>query len=130
MKGPVISPIFFYWLSIADEIKSAAIAISVASAIALISLAIFYFVSKYDAVSFPYLYGEESGQIAALILQFLKPLFVVLPVSIACAILIPSKATLLSMMVAKFATYENAELTVNAIREAVDYIVQAIASLK
>ena len=33
-------------------------------------------------------------------------------------------------MVAKYATYENAGLTVDALKSAVDYVVQAIQSLK
>ena len=45
-------------------------------------------------------------------------------------IFVPSKETLIEMMVAKQATYENATWTVDALKSAVDYVVQAIQSLK
>jgi len=45
-------------------------------------------------------------------------------------IFIPSRNTMLEMQIARYATYENAEWTVETIKSAVDYIVQAIGSLK
>lgn len=45
-------------------------------------------------------------------------------------VFVPSKETLIEMMVAKQATYENATWTVDALKSAVDYVVQAIQSLK
>jgi hypothetical protein len=45
------------------------------------------------------------------------------------AIFIPSRETMISMMVAKYTTYSNAQLTVDAIKSAVDYIVQAMQSV-
>ena len=45
-------------------------------------------------------------------------------------VFVPSKETLIEMMIAKQATYENATWTVDALKSAVDYVVQAIQSLK
>lgn len=45
-------------------------------------------------------------------------------------VFVPSKETLIEMMIAKQATYENTTWTVDALKSAVDYVVQAIQSLK
>jgi hypothetical protein len=45
-------------------------------------------------------------------------------------IFIPSKETLIEMQVAKYATYENAEWTVENVKQAVDYIINALKELK
>ena len=37
---------------------------------------------------------------------------------------------MIEMQIARYATYENAEWTVDAIKNAVDYVVQAVKSLK
>lgn len=51
-------------------------------------------------------------------------------VSALFLVFVPSKETLIEMMIAKQATYENATWTVDALKSAVDYVVQAIQSLK
>ncbi len=45
-------------------------------------------------------------------------------------VFIPDKQTMIEMLVAKTATVENAEWTVDAVKQAVDYIVSAIQTLK
>lgn len=45
-------------------------------------------------------------------------------------IVVPSAETMYEIMIARIATYDNAEWTLDTIKTAVDYIVQQIASLK
>lgn len=127
MSGPVISPSFFYWLSVCDGLSFVSVAAAVVSVLTAIGCGIAYFVEKDFADTF---HDKEDARKAAALLRMLRILLFVIPCSVVCAVFIPSKQTLLSMTVAKFATYENAQLTVDAIKEAVDYIVQAIAQLK
>ena len=54
----------------------------------------------------------------------------VLVISGLVLVFVPSKETLIEMMIAKQATYENATWTLDALKSAVDYVVQAIQSLK
>ena len=64
---------------------------------------------------------------------FTKALKVAIGVCVVAAlflVFVPSKDTLIEMMIAKQATYENATWTVDALKSAVDYVVQAIQSLK
>jgi hypothetical protein len=44
--------------------------------------------------------------------------------------LLPSDDTLIEMMIAKQATYDNAQWTLETLKSAVDYIVNAIKSVK
>lgn len=127
MSAPVIPPSFFYWLSVCDGLSIVSAAAAVVSVLTAIGCGIAYFAEKDFADSFN---DEKSARSAAALLRMLRILLFVIPCSVVCAVFIPSKQTLLSMTVAKFATYENAQLTVDAIKEAVDYIVQAIAQLK
>ncbi len=127
MSAPIIPPSFFYWLSVCDGLSFVSSAAAVVSVLAAIGCGIAYFVTKDFADTF---HDEEYAVKAAALQRVLRILLFVIPCSVVCAVFIPSKQTLLSMTVAKFATYENAQLTVDAIKEAVDYIVQAIAQLK
>ena len=43
---------------------------------------------------------------------------------------VPSKEALIEMQVARFATYENAEWTLDTVKAAVDYIVESIKSVR
>lgn len=45
-------------------------------------------------------------------------------------VFIPNRTTMIEMLIAKTATIENAELTVDALKSAVDYIVEAMKSIK
>lgn len=45
-------------------------------------------------------------------------------------VFIPNRTTMIEMLIAKSATVENAEWTVDALKSAVDYIVEAMKSVK
>lgn len=62
--------------------------------------------------------------------QFAITVGVFMVISIALTIFIPSKNTIITMEIAKAATYENVELGVQQLKEAVDYVINAINSLK
>ena len=51
-------------------------------------------------------------------------------VTLIISLFIPSKETLISMMIAKYATKENLSMTVEGIKSAVDYIVNAMKEIK
>lgn len=116
MNGYIINPIWFYLLSVCGELKI--IAYLVASILAVITI-IGFIMCGFDEFS-----DEKKA------LTNLKKMAIAAIILFVVAIIIPSKQTLITMMVAKFATYENAGLTVDAIKVAVDYIVEAIKSLK
>ena len=51
-------------------------------------------------------------------------------VCLVLTIFVPSKSTMIEMMIAKYATYENADWTVESLKSVVDYIVEAFKAVK
>lgn len=116
MNGYIINPAWFYWVSVVDAIKAIMFIIA---AILLIGVGIALFISMIDAD-----FDKDENK---------KTMLKVAIVGIVCliiAIFIPSKQILIEMQIAKYATWENAEWTVDAIKDTVDYIVDAIGSIK
>lgn len=123
MSGSIIPPSYFYWLSVCDNISQLCSIALVLSLVCLLGMGIAWCILSDS-------WGDEPEQNCKRLGRTMKRVLFLIPFFVVGAVFVPSKTTLLSMMVAKFATYENAELTVDAIKEAVDYIVAAIASLK
>ena len=112
----IINPMWFYWINVADTLRlviSIAIFISVAAALVAAIIAVVNSDWKED--------GEY--QLSVKVFKRMIILFVIL-----CVVLVflPSKNTLIEMQIARYATQENAELTIDVIKSAVDYIIQAI----
>jgi len=124
----IINPSWFYWMSVADGMKTLLLVFAAVLFITETVLIVLHFVCKSNGVG----YGEDdSDNIMAKAL--VKPIklvgFFTLIVLFSCLFL-PSRNTLIEMQIARYATYENAEWTVETIKSAVDYIVNAIQSLK
>ena len=112
MNGYIINPAWFYWVNVVTGLKIVALVGAIIGIIACIPL-IIAVVDEDD--------------------DYLKPLRIVIACTAVCiiaAVFIPTKNTLIEMQVAKYATWENAEWTVDAIKDAVDYIVDAIGSIR
>lgn len=117
----IIDPMWFYWAGVVDDLRgvlSAAASTLVAVALVLLGLA---FVEKI---------ADGEDDLAKAVTKKAYTLMVMAAVFGLLMIAIPSKQTLIEMQVARFATYENAEWTVETIKQAVDYIVEAVGSLK
>lgn len=113
MSEYIINPMWFYWINVVDAVRLITIIGLCLSAVGTIPLAIGVFVEEDD--------------------EYIKPLKIAVTVLAVCllsVVFIPSKGTLIEMQVAKYATWENAEWTVDAIKDAVDYIVNAIGSIE
>lgn len=112
--GYIIEPSWFYWLSVIDNLRLAIEAGLFIVGMGLVALIIFgVFEENHDNLRKWF----KIGGIA------LIPLVIL-------AVFIPNQETLITMMVAKYATYENVGLTVDALQSAVDYIIQSIQSLR
>ncbi|MBO4543564.1 MAG: hypothetical protein J5725_10340 [Bacteroidales bacterium] len=116
----IINPSWFYWISVVNGLQTFLIILAVVLAV----VAIICFITAYEE-------GEcgdnENSK------KWAKRGIICTVTAIAIAIIcifIPSKSTLIEMQIAKFATYENAEWTADKIKEAVDYIINAIQNMK
>lgn len=113
MNGYIISPAWFYWVNVIDVVKCFAIV----SAIILLLGAGLVSLMFMDDV-----FADERKRYS----KILPKIAIAGVIFLLAAIFIPSKETLIEMQVAKYATWENAEWTADAIKDLVDYIANAI----
>lgn len=125
----IINPSWFYWLGVVDSMRGFMIAAFIV-AIIIIGVSLIVIPVNVKLIqNYPSISDDERKAVRF----FTKALKVAIGVCIVAGlflVFVPSKETLIEMMVAKQATYENATETVDALKSAVDYVVQAIQSLK
>ena len=112
----IIDPMWFYWVQIINALRIACIA----------GIAISVFIAVFGGLAINDFVCNEGKAYKVLFITC----GIVFTISVIGAIFIPSRDTLISMMVAKYATYDNAQSVVDAVKSAVDYVVQAIQSVK
>ena len=125
----IINPSWFYWMGVVHSMRDFML-VAFIVAIILIGVALIIIPVNVKLIQdYPSICDDERKAVRF----FTKALKVAIGVCIASGlflVFVPSKETLIEMMVAKQATYENATWTVDALKNAVDYVVQAIQSLK
>lgn len=118
MKEYIINPSWFYWISVAETAK---IVLCVIFGCMLVGCIVMWPILLVDWV------GDEDDLRKRKMLTVLSVLVVLTGLA---AMFIPSRATLMEMQIARLATPENAAWTVDKLKEAVDYIVEAIKAVK
>ena len=130
MNGYIINPSWFYWISVVNGLRAVLIVCAVITLVYAAYIAIEYSIDgdpeehtlpafKAAAQQSKDRYNKNFKKCSAL---FIGLLLIV--------VFIPSKDTLIEMQVAKFATYENAEWSVETVKSAVEYIIEAIKAVK
>lgn len=117
----IINPMWFYWINVMETINCILIGGIVVSVAFLIIGSIIYFEN--------YGYGDDD-QDKKLGAKFLKITIPFLIVFVLIITFLPTKSTLIEMQIARYATVENAEWTVETVKSAVDYIIEAMKQLK
>lgn len=116
----IINPAWFYWIEVADTIKAVSIVSIVVLLIACIILAI--------VVGMDRALGDDTeGKVHSAI--FCKCLIALTVLTLVC-VLVPSKRTLMEMQIARLATRSNVDLTIDKVKEIVDYIINAMKEMK
>lgn len=129
MTNYIINPSWFYWINVVDGLRFVATFVVILLGITAAVVSLVYGVNMKMIEDYPAsCEGEKRANVQ--LKKIMPILWVVWIASVLVLIFIPSKDTLITMMVAKYATYENAGLTVDALKSAIDYVVQAIQSLK
>lgn len=125
----IINPSWFYWLGVVNSMRGFMLAAFIV-AIIIVGVALIvipwntYIIREFPRVS------DDERKTRQFFTKALKPAIGVCIAAALFLIFVPSKDTLIEMMIAKQATYENATWTLDALKSAVDYVVQAIQSLK
>lgn len=117
----IINPMWFYWISVADTVCTISVILLAFSSVATAVGILMYFCTAE--------WGEDDPDYRTA-KRLLK---IALPICIVAALLVvflPGKNTLIEMQVARYATVENAEMSLDALKSAVDYIINAIKEMK
>ena len=116
MNNYIINPSIFYWMNVLDTVRGITLVCSITSVATLVVVAIFYLMCI----------DTEDYTNAKICKKILPIAAIIAVISSVIVIFVPDKRTSMEMLIARTATYENAQLTVQGIKEIVDYIVQAI----
>nr|DAR34223.1 MAG TPA: hypothetical protein [Caudoviricetes sp.] len=125
----IINPSWFYWLGVVHSMRGFMLTAFIVSII-IIGVALIIIpvnvklIRDYPSIS------DDERKVVRFFTKAMKVSIGVCVVGGLFLVFVPSKETLIEMMIAKQATYENATWTVDALKSAVDYVVQAIQSLK
>jgi hypothetical protein len=111
---PIINPMFFYWLDVADASKVVSMLASIILAIIAVTLSIIMI--DFD--------GESSG--FKRLSKIRKISLIVAVVCLIFGIFIPSKDTMYKMAAASFVTEDNIEYVVEKGKDGIEYIVEVI----
>lgn len=113
-----INPMWFYWMHVIDGVKTTALVLLICSIIAFVfSLLIFY--TEYQ--------DEEDEK---KLKRFIRFTLCILAGCTLILIFVPSSQAIVEMMIAKNLTEQNVQNGIEAVKGAVDYIVQAIQNAK
>lgn len=112
----IIDPMWFYWISVIECFKFLVCFIDIVCFICVV-------------VSFGY-HFDTCEDDAKKLMKLCRIFLIAFAVLSLLLIFVPSKSTLIEMMIARTATTQNAEMTLDAIKSAVDYVSNAIKSAK
>lgn len=125
----IINPSWFYWLGVVNSMRGFMLAAFIV-AIIIVGVSLIVIPVNVKLIrDYPSL-SDDERKVVRFFTRALKIAIGVCVASVLFLVFVPSKETLIEMMIAKQATYENATWTVDALKSAVDYVVQAIQSLK
>ena len=125
----IINPSWFYWLGVVESMRYFMIAAFIISIAAIIVAIVIVPVDMRMIRDFPDMSDDERKSVQ-FFTKVLKAAVWTLIISVPILLFVPSKETIIGMMIAKQATYENATWTLDTLKSAVDYVIQAIQSLK
>lgn len=115
----IIDPAWVYWMNISNSLK---IMMIIIGALLTLSFIIIVPISFFDA--------DDEGELWQRHRKAFMAWAVLALTMILIGVFIPDRQTLIEMKVAELATRENVMLTVDQLKEVVDYIVNALKELK
>lgn len=141
MKGAtmnyIIDPSVFYWINVFGILQTVCAVICGVLLTAGICCCIAYFYYRddttkrvYDEKKRDYVYIPDKDKLDRIhdLLILTKVCFVLGTVLCVASIFIPGKVASVEMLIARTATFDNVNMTVDGIKDLVDYIVTAIKS--
>ena len=124
----IVNPIWFYLIDVLSDLDVLSFVFLIVSLVACMLCAIIGCAIKTNNKRF----GEddEDYKVGCMYLKISKKLLPLVIVFLLLTVFTPEKKTLIEMLVAKTATIENCELTLDGIKSVVDYIVIKMTEIK
>lgn len=122
----IINPQVFYWIQVLSILQTVFALFGVTFAIAAICLLIGYICNKSEYERGGYKDNKCYMQACRKWMAITIPIGIVL---IMASIFIPGKTTSIEMLIARTATFDNVNWSVQQIKEIVDYIVSAMKTI-
>ena len=124
----IVNPMWFYLIDVLSVLDVLSFVFFIVSMAAYMLCAFVGFGIKASNEGF----GEddEDYKVGCMYLKISKKLLLLVIVFFLLTVFIPEKKTLIEMFVAKIATIENCELTLDGIKSVVDYIVIKMTEIK
>ena len=137
MNNYIINPAVFYWINVLGTLQTL---FAIAGSFLIVAGIIFvfgYYYQKNEAIDYKWdsearehvkVIDDDTMTIAKTFLKWAKITSVLSIIFIIASIFIPGKVTSIEMLVARTATFDNVNMTVDGVKELVDYIINAIKS--
>ena len=122
----VINPRVFYWIQVLSVLQTVFALFGVTFTIAAIGLLIGYIYNKSEYEHGEYQRNKHYMHICKKWLDITGPIGIML---ILASIFIPGRTTSIEMLIARTATFDNVNWSVQQIKEIVDYIVNAMKTI-
>lgn len=122
MNNYIISPSVFYWINVLAGMQTVFMIVGSLFAIVGFILMIFWFVDIFDA--FPQ--DKDDIRVIKSKRKWMIICYALAIVFIVAGMFIPTKDTSIEMLVARTATFENVDWTVQQVKEVIDYIIKAL----
>lgn len=125
MENYVINPQVFYWINVLSILQMVFAFIGGVFAIAFVCLTVGWIYNSVEAKN-----GYENNEIYMKVCRTWAIVTgIVSFVLITASIFIPGRTTSIEMLIAKTATFDNVNWSVQQVKDLVDYIVRAIKSI-
>lgn len=119
----VINPMWFYWIQVVQALRIVLILLAISGSVA----SIIYWIMAADEKT---CCGVQNNREYRIYKKNATIFSIVSSVLILGVIFIPSKNTLIEMQIARYATKQNVEFGIEAIKSATDYVIEAIKQIK
>lgn len=126
----IIDPMMFYWMDILNAVEVFAFIMVMLFGITTILMIIGIIGLTCDIDGRDEQFCRSEIAMRKTLLKWLPLVIILFVLSVLIDLLVPSKDTMLYMLIAHTATIENCELTIDGIKAIVDYIIEAMAQLK
>lgn len=122
MNNYIISPSVFYWMNVLAGMQTFFMVVGSIFASAGLILMILWFVDIFDRFS----QDKDDIRVIKSKRKWMIVCYALATVFIIAWMFIPTKDTSIEMLVARTATFENVDWTVQQVKEVIDYIIKAL----